>query len=718
MIGIAITYGNTGSRLSIRLSNGTVIQAIAANVVNSSKVLVLKEGQTYHAWGETPPLEILNHRSGVKVIPKEQKEAEITILPFQVLFTPNIQLGGDRNQIQIYNLTPSVAGINNLGGQKYVAVWLAENQIIVDRDGSQLFLLSPNISSYHWLGNGILTANIYPAPPIEDLTVVTTGQSLPSDFDIPLYPVFFQRSFNERVGIKTQQQQDEGYNYIQTEIYNYRNQKTGDAPNPTPTIFDLNAVCNFTTSGAFETQVYQRDTKTDYVKTISQILDKPVQVWFNNSAYEGARTESYTETYDYQASSALFVSSTSFQCRLIAGDPVFGFYQWQETSNTQANWSGETTVTNRNYTNTIDEPDWDRPITPNYFRTQRHIRRETYTENTTYSVPSNSWAVPVGSFFLFETPGTEERAIAQNITEDKITPNPLLISGDGNSVLFVETIETLTQQLSGVSTRDIPKFLYNNTTEVPNTTSELETTIVNKTEDSNFWLYFNEEGFGIKLFEIKLDDSWLFSVNTNRTLGLGVITISNDDNTSILESKINKAIAYRKEEDKVNGNIEYFDQEIVTIPWWDSIEFRPIYAITADKRYRGVLLSYSYQDTEDEELPIETVRSVTSITLDLEEVENYPSGLVETREILIIPQDNCSILLRDFLLNDENKKYCNLVGNFLYFAKSVKDNLEQTEQVTEVYAVGETVTQETPETGVFVPISGESEVLGISYFPS
>ena len=113
-----------------------------------------------------------------------------------------------------------------------------------------------------------------------------------------------------------------------------------------------------------------------------------------------------------------------------------------------------------------------------------------------------------------ETPGTETRAIAHNITEDKITPVPLLISGDGNSALFVETRLIRNEQFqSGAEgnsregrTRNISKFLYNNTTEFPNTTSELETTIVSKTEESKFWLYVNQE-----LLPINLDDLYLSS---------------------------------------------------------------------------------------------------------------------------------------------------------------------------------------------------------------
>ncbi len=80
-------------------SEAVALPRTAANVINSSKVLVIKEGQTYYAWGETPPLEVLNHSSGVQIIPKEQEEEVTIILPFQVLFIPDIQLGGDRNQL-------------------------------------------------------------------------------------------------------------------------------------------------------------------------------------------------------------------------------------------------------------------------------------------------------------------------------------------------------------------------------------------------------------------------------------------------------------------------------------------------------------------------------------------------------------------------------------------------------------------------------------------
>ena len=105
MLGTALSYGNTDDRITVKLSNGQTVQAIAANVINSSRVLVLKEGQKYYAWGETPPQKVLRNSEGVQIVPIVQEEEEeiIAVLPFQVLFTPNAQLGGDRNQLNLYN---------------------------------------------------------------------------------------------------------------------------------------------------------------------------------------------------------------------------------------------------------------------------------------------------------------------------------------------------------------------------------------------------------------------------------------------------------------------------------------------------------------------------------------------------------------------------------------------------------------------------------------
>ena len=310
-------------------------------------------------------------------------------------------------------------------------------------------------------------------------------------------------------------------------------------------------------------------------------------------------------------------------------------------------------------------------------------------------------------------PATETQTISTTITESKTTITPLLLSGDGNTALFLESQSILDQQFTSNRDRSIPKFLRDNSTEFPDTTSHTETTIVDRTENNTFSLYNN----GV-ISTINTDDAWVFKVNTTENLNLGNLTLSNDDDTPILQAKINKAIAYRKEEDKVSETIEYFDTQLIPIPWWDTIEFRPIYAFSGDKRYRGVLLSYSYEDEPDEQLSIEIVRSVLSITVDLEQVESYPIGLSEPGKILITPIDNCSVLLRDILLSEENKIYCNLVNDLLFFAKSVENNLEASEQITEIYSIGFTVIQEAPATGTFVPVTGVETVFGISYFPT
>ncbi len=721
-IGTALNYGNVNDRITIQLLNGKIVNAIASNEINSSKVFVIQLEQEYFAWSETPPQTVLQKSEGIQIIPKELAVIEEEqILPFQVLFSPNSQLGGDRNQLILYSSENIIkGGINNVGQQQYIAVWQEPGQIIRDANGSQAIIPIPNLD-YSWLGFGILGAVVHPQIPEANRTTSTEGENLPFDFDVPLYPIFYERSYQDREGVTTTEQEEEGYSYSQIETYNYRHIKGGNSLDPTPSIFSLNVVCNFTTSGAFETQTYSRETRCSYLKTISETLEKPIEVWFNGTLYQGNRTETYTETYDYQLTPALFNTSTSFRCTLLGGDPLFGFYQWQEVSNTSANWSGETTTLDRTYTKTISEPEWQRPITPSYSRPQHHSYNNQTTETIYYPVPSETWSVPVGSFFLFEVPATETQTITSTITESYTTVTPLLLSGDGNSALFKETQSTLDKQFTSNRDRSIPKFLRDNSTEFPTATSHTETTIVEKTETETFSLYNN----GV-ISTINTEDAWVFKVKTTQTLSLGSLTLSNDDDTPILKAKINRAvsqseaasqIAYRKEENKVAETIEYFDSQLIPVPWWDTIEFRPIYAFSGDKRYRGVLLSYSYEDEPDEQISIEIMRSVLSITLDLEEVEFYPVGLAEPGEIVIVPQDNCAVLLRDILLSVENKIYCNLINDLLFFAKSVENNLEASEQITEVYSIGFTVIQDAPEQGIFIPITGAETVLGISYFP-
>ncbi len=713
-IGTALNYGNTNDRITIQLPNGKVVNAIASNEINSSKVFVLQLDQQYFAWSETPPQVVLQKSEGIQIIPKKLAVTEEEqILPFQVLFSPNVQLGGDRNQLVIYSSENVIrGGINNVGQQQYIAAWQEPGQIIRDANGSQAIIPIPNLD-YSWLGFGIFGAVVYPQIPEVNRTTSTEGENLPFDFDVPLYPIFYERSYQDREGITTTEQEEEGYSYSQIETYNYRHIKGGNALDPTPSIFSLNVVCNFATSGVIETQTYSRETSLSYLKTISEALEKPIEVWFNGTLYQGNRTETYTETYDYQLTPAIFSSSTSFRCSLIGGDPIFGFYLWEEISNTSANWSGETTTLNRTYEKNISEPEWQRPITPSYSRPQHHSYNNQTTETISYSIPGQTWSIPVGSFFLFEVPATETQTISTTITESKTTVTPLLLSGDGNTALFLETQSTLDTQFTSNRDRSIPKFLRDNSTEFPDTTSHTETTIVDRTETHTFSLYNN----GV-ISTINTDDAWVFKVNTTENLNLGSLTLKNDDDTPFLQAKINKAIAYRKEENKVSETIDYFDTQLIPVPWWDTIEFRPIYAFSGDKRYRGVLLSYSYEDEPGEQISIEIVRSVLSITLDLEEVEFYPVGCAEPGEIVIVPQDNCSVLLRDILLSEENKIYCNLINDFLFFAKSVENNKIASEQNTEVYSIGFTVIQEAPEQGIFIPITGAETVLGISYFPT
>lgn len=710
-IGSAISYGNTGDNITVQLPNGKIVNAIAGNEINSSKVLITKERGVYYSWSETTPITVLQKREGIQILPKEIAAVEPVLLPFQILFNSSLQLGGDRNQLGLSEFSPVVAGINNLGEQRYLAVWQEGNQIVRDSNGILATVNAPDID-YSWLGFGILAGLVNPVIPDEDLTETVTGDALPFDFDVPLYPVFTARSDQDRDGITTNEQSETGYIYNQIEDYEYLNQKTGNAPNPTPSPLDIIAVCNFTTSGAFETQEYIRSTSLDYLKTINETLNNPVEVWFNGTLYTGDRIESYTETYDYDVTPAVFSTSTSFNCVLISGDPVFGFYDWQAVGATQGNWSGETSTIDRTYNKNIEELQWERPITPTYSRIQGHNYNQDYTELTIYTVPSNSWSVPVGSFFQFETPGTETQDIDVTTTETRTLVTPLLLSGDGNSALFIEIDSSLNQTLESDRIRDIAKFLFDNSTAFPTPTSHIEVTTVEQSYDERFYLY--NQG---NLVQIDLDDSWVFSIQNSVTLDLGQVTLSNGNSTAILTEPTMSFTEYTKTEDKVADNIIYSDVISVDRSFWDNINLRSVYILSGDKRYTGVILSHTFEDNPNPELEIEILRSLLSVTIEITGVTDYPIGLAATGEIIIIPQDNVSKLVRDVLLNSKNKNYCNLVGDALYFAKSVEFDLENEQQQSEVYLIGNTVTQETPETGAFIPVTGVSEVLGISYYP-
>ena len=129
------------------------------------------------------------------------------------------------------------------------------------------------------------------------------------------------------------------------------------------------------------------------------------------------------------------------------------------------------------------------------------------------------------------------------------------------------------------------------------------------------------------------------------------------------------------------------------------------------------MIGLDFEDNPTEDFEIETTRTLNSITISISSVTAYPQGLAENGELLIYPMANCSVLVRDRILNEQNKVHANLINDTLYFSKSVIFDPSQPQQSTEVYLLGEIVTQEAVKQGAFIPLVNVGEVIGSSYFP-
>ncbi|ELS01180.1 hypothetical protein Xen7305DRAFT_00008820 [Xenococcus sp. PCC 7305] len=709
MIGKALSYGNRSDRITVQLSDGTTVNAIAANCVNSSQVTIVKEGEQYYAWGSTPPVTVLSKREASVRRPEDDIEPEEIILPFQVLFTTPVQLGGDRNQITLANFDPvTIGGINNLGEQQYLAVWLQE-QIVQDNNGSQSFLGFPgvfNAIAPTWIGNGILSAIAYPQFPEENLTEEITDDELPEAVQPPLYPSFVPYPLVEDiVGTTTYTQSDTGYNYSQVETYDFNYVVSGDAgltPNPA----QPQAFCTPGNNGAVDILFFFRDTRFNYLATTTETLTGTVDVHFNNQVFSGDRTETYESTFSYIQVDAQFRTRSPFICAGI-------LFSWVPTANRTGTWEGQTETTESSYTRTITEEEWSKPLSLSFTRPQRHLRTETGTQDSVYDVPSKTWDVPAGtSTEQYEAEGTDTENITRIISEDRLTPTTKLISGDGNFVLFTEKSISLESDFTSDRIRNISKFHDLNVTVENSVTSHVERTIVTQAASDSFYLASADI-----LSPISTGTSWLFSIVTDQALDVGTFTLQNDNGDPVLKSNLNAIAEYTKVEDKVAEEITYSDVINSQIAFWNTIESSLVYLVVDSVRYRGVILGLNFSDDFDPDFTIQVIRSISSVAIQILSAETYPQGLAEPGEILIYPVENCSVLLRDRILSETNKVHANLVGNLLYFSKSIIEDLSLSEQVAEVYAIGETVTQEAPEAGAFVPISG-GNAIATSYYPA
>ncbi len=711
------SYGSRDDRIAVDLPNGKSVNAIAGNEINTNDIYVVKVGVEYYVFANEPPHHRYSSRTAKRYIPETEVEVIPDLLPFQVLFAPTVGLGGDRNEITL-SLFDSVVvgGINNLGNQEYLAVWL-QDQIIQDNNGAQLPLGFPalfNEIAPSWIGNGLLSAIAIPQFPEVNLTESVVGDSIPFFLRIPLYDVVIAPPSYDILGITTNIQVENGYEYNKVEDYLLQNLISGNSIRPSPAPNEIPITCGALNAGQSETFVYERNNKADYELTIDENLSGPVQVQLNNQTFASDRTENYNETYTYKLNPSLFISGTTFFCQNFTPGNPFGIFDWVPTGNTIASWTGETSTIDRDYTRSITEEEWQRPVSLNFSRTQKHLRTEVGTEDTTYIIDSESWNIPASAFgFQYEVTGIETQNITVNITEDKIYPTTKLISGDGTAVLFTEEIKTLTSNFVSDRDRSIRKFLADNAHDIPSTTSHLETTTVaNDIESESFYL-----AIGDNVTQIETSSSWLFSVISDMQLSVGNFTLVNDNGDPVFAGNLFNITQYTKVEDKVNESITYNNVLSAEKEFWATIQGSLVYIQYQGSRATGIVSSIDLQDEPDLNFAIQTIRTINSIAVQITAIEPYPQGLAEDGEILIYPVANCSVLLCDRVLNDQNKIHANLVNDTLYFSKSVIFDPSQVEQSAQVFLLGSIVTQEEVETGAFIPLSEPENILGTSYFP-
>ncbi len=151
------------------------------------------------------------------------------------------------------------------------------------------------------------------------------------------------------------------------------------------------------------------------------------------------------------------------------------------------------------------------------------------------------------------------------------------------------------------------------------------------------------------------------------------------------------------------------------IPFWYDLVDRLVFVLALERRYTGTIVDVDYDDNPNPDLEIDIIRTINSITLELISEEDYPMAEPNTYEVY--PQDNATSRIFK-LLNSDERNYCNLVGNTIYYSKSVLTRLDAVEQTAEVFQVlNDSIVQLNSETGGFVPVSGSDRVLGISYRP-
>lgn len=708
-------YSTAGGTVSVKVKDKT-IEAVAGNDITTTNVWVVCDGDNCLAYGTSPPETRLSFKEVFRSLPekKEEKE-EIVILPFQVLYN-SLFLSGDRVETLVVLNNIITGGITNLGQQEYWIVYLSDLNITQDRNGViSLFSIPTSAllttTDYFHLGAGILaTALLITEKPAENFTVITTGQPLPPDVNEPFYPVFGTRFFNTRVGGQTDQQADVGYSYQDIKTWDYNNQNLGNSDTPTPSTFEVTGVCNFTNSGVQEQRSYDRRTQLAYDQSLTETFNAPVELYWNNQGYIAEQSEVNSKTFNYNQVPAVFNANTTFSCVLIAGSGQFGLYDWR-ASFTDANWSGES-ITSETIESNSTNHQLEVPIAIGATKEISYSFNREFQETKNVNTPSENWFIPNGAAvgFLFQVTSSETIASTETTIENSVTLKPHILAETESFFSELTNQSTIVSKIDTENTYS--RFLSNNSFGLPVATSNVEITTIDKSSNDIFY-YYNGQ-----FFSINITTSFAIAVlNSSIILQLGINSLSNENGSELYQGLVNIYTHYVKTENKVANTITYAEEEFAANPIWESLPGRAVYVVSNGFRYGGLILSIDTTDTPIDGTP-EIERKIEQITLQLNTVEEYPVGIAEENEAIIFPQDNCSILLRDRLLNDTNRKYCNLINNRVYFAKSVESNLSALEQTAEVYGVSNNaIVPFNIESGGFVSIEEAVTIYGISYHP-
>ncbi len=166
----ALSYGNPGEKITIRLNRGKLVKANAANVINSTKVLAAKtEDGNWYVWSQTSPRKISQQTIDFyqsKIIPEVIESVGIFLVLVSDSLDKVLFRGGDiaRQQlvdrsnsgIRIIGVTKTGLGVNN-----YISIWeeTESNNLVIFNNRISTLIPIQNVfdslftkNNFNWYG--------------------------------------------------------------------------------------------------------------------------------------------------------------------------------------------------------------------------------------------------------------------------------------------------------------------------------------------------------------------------------------------------------------------------------------------------------------------------------------------------------------------------------------------------------------------------------------